>query len=200
MKRLDRQIDLNASSGIAWSVTQGRSTVSEPTFKLGLDYRQNLFDNFQSEAAIEGARAWTEVSKYALRNSEQNVLLSAVQAYMNVVRDQLIEHLTRAIADGSAPPAAGSMIRLFSAQNAWMQSDTALRVAAGAAVAGPSGDDPLARVGVDYLFRAAWSLAGGSTEMARNIISERVLGMPREPARDRDVPFRDVPRGSSARH
>ncbi len=82
------QIDLNASSGMAWSVTNGRSTVTEPSFKLGLDYRQNLFDNFQSEAAIEGARALTEVSKYALRNSEQNVLLSAVQAYMNVVRDQ----------------------------------------------------------------------------------------------------------------
>lgn len=82
------QIDLNASSGIGWSVTNGKSTVSSPSFKLGLDYRQNLFDNFQSEAAIEGARAMTEVSKYALRNSEQNVLLSAVQAYMNVVRDQ----------------------------------------------------------------------------------------------------------------
>jgi hypothetical protein len=28
--------------------------------------------------------------------------------------------------------------------------------------------------------------------MQRNIISERLLGMPREPATDRDVPFRDV--------
>jgi len=31
--------------------------------------------------------------------------------------------------------------------------------------------------------------------MARNVISERVLGMPREAALDRDVAFRDVPRG-----
>ena len=28
--------------------------------------------------------------------------------------------------------------------------------------------------------------------MARNIISERVLGMPREPAPDKDLPFREV--------
>jgi hypothetical protein len=33
--------------------------------------------------------------------------------------------------------------------------------------------------------------------MARNVVAERVLGMPREPALDRDVPFRDVPRGSA---
>jgi hypothetical protein len=31
--------------------------------------------------------------------------------------------------------------------------------------------------------------------MARNIISERILGMPREPAPDRDLPFREVRQG-----
>ncbi|MDN2502777.1 acyl-CoA dehydrogenase, partial [Nocardia nova] len=53
----------------------------------------------------------------------------------------------------------------------------------------------LGRAGQEYLYRQAWSLAGGSTEMARNIISERVLGMPREDAADRDVPFDQVRRG-----
>ncbi|MGV9675982.1 acyl-CoA dehydrogenase family protein [Nocardia sp. NPDC003482] len=115
---------------------------------------------------------------------------------MNVVRDQLIAHVTRAIADGSLPPSAGAIARLFTAENAWLQTDMAVRIAgAAAATHGPGDAADTERIGTDYLFRAAWSLAGGSTEMARNVISERVLGMPREFAADRDVPFNEVRRG-----
>jgi hypothetical protein len=35
--------------------------------------------------------------------------------------------------------------------------------------------------------------------MARNVISERVLGMPRERDNSRDMPFREVPKGPSNR-
>jgi alkylation response protein AidB-like acyl-CoA dehydrogenase len=46
-----------------------------------------------------------------------------------------------------------------------------------------------------YLTRQSSSIGGGTLEMARNNISERVLGMPRERTLDKDVPFRDVPKG-----
>lgn len=85
----------------------------------------------------------------------------------------------------------GSLLKLSAAVRDYRRGEIALAVAGaeGVAWSDASANGP---IGSQWLCAKVLSIAGGTNEMQRNIISERLLGLPREPAVDRDVPFRKV--------
>ncbi|HTY28767.1 MAG TPA: acyl-CoA dehydrogenase family protein [Mycobacterium sp.] len=111
------------------------------------------------------------------------------------VQLQLIDHVYHGVNDGSLPPAAGSIIRISHAENINLELDTTLAITGSAGVIDTG--DGLVDIGERYLSRQTASLGGGTTEVARNVIGERVLGFPREFAADKGVPFNQVKRGRS---
>ena len=88
--------------------------------------------------------------------------------------------------------------RLFSGVVSTRTNTIAFEIAGADGGTWTDDDGAMADCGSDFLMRQVSTIGGGTTEMARNVISERVLGMPRERTLDRDVPFRDVPRGGQS--
>jgi alkylation response protein AidB-like acyl-CoA dehydrogenase len=111
------------------------------------------------------------------------------------IQQQLISRVTDGMRTQQLPPPAAAIMRLFAGQASTRLAEIGIEILGSHAVAGSVADGQGLDYGRSFLMRQAGSLGGGSTEMARNIISERVLGMPREFAADRDVPFSQVRQG-----
>jgi type I secretion outer membrane protein, TolC family len=93
LQQAGKRPTIGASLGSDYQFTTAGSEWNDSTsVTAGIQYNQTIFDNFQTDAEIEQARALAELSKYTMRNTEQNILLSVVDAYMSVVRDtQLVQ-------------------------------------------------------------------------------------------------------------
>jgi alkylation response protein AidB-like acyl-CoA dehydrogenase len=124
------------------------------------------------------------------------------QALVDVWTRQQIQkylgyRLQTALSKGVPPGPETSVMKLFAAEYLRRLGNAALEML------GPEGQllDDTTAGGTDwqnrFLFAPAIRIAGGSNEVQRNIMAERVLGLPGEIRADRDVPFRELGRGGS---
>ncbi|EFC86702.1 acyl-CoA dehydrogenase family protein [Parafrankia sp. EUN1f] len=129
-------------------------------------------------------------------DSRTRALLGEAQTSSLVLR-ALVESVTRKMAGGVLPHHAAAMTRLFGGTSNARRAAIATELYGGAGVVWAPGEETAAQVGLGYLTRQAACIGGGTTEMARNVIAERLLGLPREQRADTGA-FRDVPRGPQA--
>jgi len=116
---------------------------------------------------------------------------------IEIVNELLSERIRESIRIGTRTEQAAAIVRLFKG-GAAQRIITLAFEASGSEGAAWTEESAAARSAVNFLMRQVGSIGGGTTEMAKNVISERVLGMPRERRLDKDVPFRDVPRSRTS--
>jgi alkylation response protein AidB-like acyl-CoA dehydrogenase len=118
---------------------------------------------------------------------------------LDIAQVELQHRVNQGIAAGLMSDQSAAVVRLFSGVAVTRMVTIEYQIAGGIGAAWTDEDGGAAHAGMDFLSRQSAQIGGGTTEMARNVVSERVLGMPRERSIDREVAFRDVPRSNPAR-
>ncbi len=102
----------------------------------------------------------------------------------------------RAAAEAGREPGPGGSIAKLAGSDLVRRASTAHLHQRGPGGVAWDPDDPAdaeaAAIARAFVHAPSLAIAGGTSEIQRNIIGERVLGLPREPDVDKDVPFRDV--------
>jgi alkylation response protein AidB-like acyl-CoA dehydrogenase len=140
---------------------------------------------------------WTELARHYGRLADPDIRQRLAALY---TRAELLKWLglraqasTRA---GRGPGAESSVAKLFGSNHIALNGDVAM------AIEGPDAMLYAADAFEDgfwqQLFLDQWNsrIGGGTEQVQRNIIGERVLGLPAEPRPDKTAVFREIPRNS----
>ena len=110
-----------------------------------------------------------------------------------VLKAWTAQRVARAAAAGVSPGPAGSVGKLVASDLLVRTGELAADLL-GHQILADHGDGTFAWT--EHLLGApGYRLAGGTDQIQRNVIAERVLGLPAEPRLDKDVPFSDLTRG-----
>ena len=102
-------------------------------------------------------------------------------------------------AAGRPPGARGSVAKLSGALQLRRAIEVAGELAGADAVAWDPDDERGTELAIAINAAPSASIAGGTNEIQRGIIGDRILGLPKEPQVDRDVPFSELAVGTQRR-
>ena len=206
---------LVANVGDGWAVTtttlmhERRGADGLRTWAMGSDRKGRAYDEERAEIAT----TMEPYKWYPQRAGRVDLILSRAKETGHlddpVVRQEIAKLLTmskaaewtarraRAAAQQGKPQGPeGSLGKLVSSHVARAAARIHTQLS-GADALLTGADSPLNGTIAEILVSVpATSIAGGTDEIQRNIISERVLKMPKEPSIDTTKPFRDVPRNT----
>ncbi|MEX1007771.1 MAG: acyl-CoA dehydrogenase family protein [Acidimicrobiia bacterium] len=119
----------------------------------------------------------------------QEIARAHINDYMH---GQLAQRVVASIANGTLDMSGASMIKLGSGIYNPLRARIGMEIGGAAAIAWDTDDAEGNDTATTYLNGRIMSIAGGSNQIQRNLIGERLLGLPREPSFDTDKPFNEV--------
>ncbi|MEM9562402.1 MAG: acyl-CoA dehydrogenase family protein [Actinomycetota bacterium] len=139
-------------------------------------------DRLMGEARVRG------------RNTDPMIRQDLMRLYTAEVCQSLGAMRTRAeVEAGKTPGPSGSLGKLAGARIAGLQRDLSMAIVGVDGIGWTGGDGADGGVWAkECVATFASGIAGGTNEIQRNIIGERVLGLPREPSVDKDLPFAEL--------
>ena len=170
----DRVGDLGAGWGLTVeTLAHERATIGGRAFGGG-------------DAEEVGLPSWLEEWRNAGRLDGPVERQAAMRSFVEHRVNQMATARAAALADGSAPGPEGSMAKLRSVaafkSRAYLGKN--LRGAAGMLSDSPGH--------LEFLTAPSMSIRGGTDEVQRNIIGERILGLPGEPRVDKGVAYSEL--------
>lgn len=122
-----------------------------------------------------------------------------MKIYVEETTKSLVSMRTRAeLKAGNTPGPGGSLGKLHGAKIARMSRTLMMNLAGPAGAAWEADVDEAERYANSTLRSFSANIAGGTDEIQKNIIGDRVLGLPRDISVDRDLPFKELKVGTQA--
>jgi alkylation response protein AidB-like acyl-CoA dehydrogenase len=99
-----------------------------------------------------------------------------------------------AMESGRAPGPEGSIAKLMGSKLVTQAGNLGMAIAGPRGLACATDDDETLSVRKAFVHAPSMAIAGGTSEIQRNIIGERVLGLPKEPEPYKGAAFADIPK------